>query len=79
MKKVIWINVVALMILSLTASFVSANPVDIVNSNPYYQAPQQGQYGMQNGTPYCYGGGYGYQQGNGPYNSSYGGNGWNCW
>lgn len=85
MKKVTLIVMVALMMLTLMASFVSANPAGNATGNPYYEAPPQGQYWAQNGTPYCYGGGYGYQQGNGPYNNgqynngSYGGNSWNCW
>lgn len=74
MKKVSLLAVLALMVFSLTASVASANPMDASAGNPYYQAPQQGQYWMQNSSAYCYWGGNNYQQG-GPT----GWNNWNCW
>lgn len=75
MKKVSLLAVIALTVLTLAASVTSANPTD-ASGNPYYQAPQQGQYGMQNSSAYCYwGGNNNYQPG---YGTS-GWNNWNCW
>lgn len=75
MKKVSLLAVVALMVFSLAASVVNANPMDAAGGNQYYQASPQGQYGTQNASADCYWGGNNYQQGNG----NPGWNNWNCW
>jgi len=88
MKKVGIYFLIGMMAIAFSGSVASASALDGVYSNAVYgkntqqvQAWNQNQQPYPNspGSPYCYGGGYGYQSGNGPNNGSYGGNGWNCW